>query len=283
MSMEFRMTTDLTTALPKEIDFNFEELKAELLERLGYYDALVVTEDTIKEAKGDRAQLNKLKEAIENRRKEIKKACMAPYNAFEVRVKELVALIDQPIDSIDGQLASFEEKRKEEKRKQIEESYAALVSDTIKGIMPLERIFDKKWLNATMSMPKVEEEIIGWSKRVNADLLALDTVEESYKAAVREIYVSTLDIEAAMAHRKRLKAAADAFAAREAQQVKQEEEKAEPAVQPPAESKVQHPDGDIFEPKEKRYLLRLEFHLTMGQANALKKFLADNDIDYTKI
>ena len=275
MSMEFRMTTDLTTALPKEIDFNFEELKAELLERLGYYDALVVTEDTIKEAKGDRAQLNKLREAIETRRKEIKKACMAPYNAFEVKVKELVALIDRPIGSIDGQLASFEERRKEEKRKQIEETYAALVSDTIKDIMPLERIFDKKWLNATMSMPKVEEEIIDWSKRVNADLLALDTVEESYKAAVRENYIATLDIEAAMAHRKRLKAAADAFAAREAQQVNQEEVPVQAAVQPaPAEPEEQ---------TETVYVLRLEMQLTKNQAQALKWFLTNNRISHKKI
>ena len=271
MSMEFRMTTDLATALPKEIGFNFEELKAELAERLTYYENLVVTEDTIKDAKGDRAQLNKLREAIETRRKEIKKACMEPYNVFEGRVKELVGLIDRPIGAIDGQLASFEEKRKEEKRKQIEEAYAALVSDTIKGIMPLERIFDKKWLNATMSMPKVEEAIIGWAKRVNADLLALDTVEEVYKAAVREIYVSTLDIEAAMAHRKRLKAAADAFAAREAQQVAEVEKPAEEAVQLAT-------DRD-----EKRYLLRLEFQLTRDQANALKKFLAHYEIDYKKI
>ena len=32
--MEFVMSTDLNTALPKEIGFNFEELKAELSERL---------------------------------------------------------------------------------------------------------------------------------------------------------------------------------------------------------------------------------------------------------
>ena len=47
--MEFIMSTDLTTALPKEIGFNFEELKAELAEKLDYYNNLVVTEDTIKE------------------------------------------------------------------------------------------------------------------------------------------------------------------------------------------------------------------------------------------
>ena len=282
MSMEFRMTTDLATALPKEIGFNFEELKTELAERLSYYSDLVVTEDTIKDAKADRASLNKLRDAIETRRKEVKKQVLEPYNVFEGQVKELVALIDKPVAAIDGQLAGFEEKRKEEKRKQIEASYDALVSATIKDIIPLDRIMSKKWLNATMSMTKVEEEIIGWSKRVNADLLALDTVEEEYKAAVRETYIRTLDIEAAMAHRKSMKAAAEAFRAAEAARQAEQEAPAQEAVQPVITPADPEPEAQHTE-QETVYRLLLEFHLTMNQANALKKFLADNRIDYMKI
>lgn len=110
--MEFIMSTDLTTALPKEIGFNFEELKAELAEKLDYYNNLVVTEDTIKEGKAEKAKLNKLREAVESKRKEIKKECMAPYTDFEAKVKELVAMIDAPVAAIDGQLKVFEEQRR---------------------------------------------------------------------------------------------------------------------------------------------------------------------------
>lgn len=280
MSMELRMTTDLETALPAEIGFNFEELKQELAYRLEYYEGLVVTEDTIKESKDDRAKLNKLKTAIEDRRKAIKRQWNAPYVEFEGKVKELVSLIDRPIAAIDGQLASFEEARKEEKRKQIKASYDALVSDTIKDIMPLERIFDKKWLNSTMSLSKIEEEIIGWGKRVNADLLALDTIEDEYKVAVREVYVRTLDIEAAMAHRKSLKAAAEAFRAAEEARQAEQETPAQEAVQPVSAPADPEPES---QQTDRIYRLRLEFHLTMNQANALKKFLADNHIDYEKI
>lgn len=280
MSMELRMTTDLDYALPAEIGFNFEELKEELAYRLEYYEGLVVTEDTIKESKDDRAKLNKLKGAIEDRRKAIKKQWNAPYVEFEGKVKELVALIDRPIAAIDGQLASFEEKRKDEKRQEIEEAYANIVSDTIKDIMPLDRIFDKKWLNSTMSMTKVEDEIIVWSKRVNADLLALDTIEEEYKAAVREVYVRTLDIESAMAHRKSLKAAAEAFRAAEEARQAEQEAPAQEAVQPVIAHAEPEPEAQEI---ERMYRLRLELHLTMKQANALKKFLAENNIDYEKI
>ena len=49
--MEFRMTTDLSTALkPQEIAFNYDELKTQLAEKLEKYKGLLVTEDGIAEA-----------------------------------------------------------------------------------------------------------------------------------------------------------------------------------------------------------------------------------------
>ena len=106
-TLEFVMQTDLATALPAVLEFNFEDLKKALAERRELYRGLVVTEDGIKAAKQDRADLNKLREAIEAKRKEVKKACMAPYAEFEGRVKELVQLVDAPIAAIDGQLKEY--------------------------------------------------------------------------------------------------------------------------------------------------------------------------------
>ena len=277
--MEFKMTTDLATAIPQEIAFNFEELKAELAERLEYYGSLVVTEDTIKDAKADRANLNKLREAIDKRRKEVKKAYMKPYSDFEAQVKELVDLIDRPILAIDSQLVTFEEKRKEEKLLKIEESYAGLVSDTIKDIIPLERILDPKWLNVTTTMKKIEEEIILHSKRVNADVLALDTVPAEYAAAVKAKYIETLDIEAALEHKKALQRAAEAFREREA--AKAENEAQEAAEAPRAQEEAAQPTDN--QDLEAVYLLRLELQLTKDQAKTMQKLRGDNRINHKKI
>ena len=68
-TLEFVMQTDLATALPAVLEFNFEDLKKALAERMELYRGLVVTEDGIKAAKQDRADLNKLREAIEAKRK----------------------------------------------------------------------------------------------------------------------------------------------------------------------------------------------------------------------
>ena len=64
--MELKVITDLSV-IPQQIDFNFEEIRAELAEKLDYYNNLVVTENSIREAKSDRAKLNKLKTAVEDK------------------------------------------------------------------------------------------------------------------------------------------------------------------------------------------------------------------------
>lgn len=275
--MELNITTDLTTAIPAEISFNFEELKAELAERLDHYNHLIITEDSIQEGKKDRAKLNALAKALDTRRKEVKKVCLAPYEAFEAKVKEILALINEPIAAIDKQLDAYEEKRKEEKRQEIIEAYDAIVPQELREIIPLERIYSTKWENATMKMPAVEAEIADRVKRTQADMMVLNTIEEEYALAVREVYMQTLDIQTAVAKREALKRAAEAY------------RQVAPPVSQPVEEKPTEAKNEPQKAQEKPeetetvYKLRLEFYVTRSQANALKAFLEENNINYAKI
>ena len=275
--MELHITTDLTTAIPSEIAFNFEELKAELAERLNHYKNLVITKETIQEGKNDRAKLNALAKALDTRRKEVKKACLVPYEVFEAQVKELLALVNEPIAAIDSQLKAYDEIRREEKREEIAKAYDTIVPNELREIIPLERIYSAKWENATMKMPAVEAEITDRVKRTNADMMVLNTIEDEYSLAVREVYMQTYDIEAAVAKREALKRTADAYRAVEQPKSKPEEQKpAEPTVEP--QKPVEMPAED-----EQLYLLRLEMQVTKSQAAALKTFLIQNNINFQKI
>ena len=290
--LELRMTTDLQEATPAEIGFNFEELKAELAERLHYYNELVVTEEGIKEAKADRAKLNKLRKAIDTRRKDIKNEYLRPYNDFESKVKELTLLIDQPIKAIDTQLEDFETRRKEEKKAKVVALYHDTVPEDLRGIISLERIFDQKWLNTTTAMSRVEQEMQTCVQRVTADLLVIDTVEPEYQAAVKQKYIETLDIATALIQRDKLKAAEEAYKAREAR--KEAEKKAQDAkkaeedtnTQPAEEKPAEAPKTARIEQKSEEpelYTLALEFRLTRTQAVALRNFLTSHMITYRKI
>ena len=131
-ALEMRMTTDLAAALPQQIGFNFEELKGQLTQRLEHYNNLVVTEDAIKDAKDDRANLRKLSTALGIRRKEVVDQWDAPLTTFKNQVKELQELIDQPVASIDKQIKAFEESEKAKKRKEVEAAYAEIVPENLR-------------------------------------------------------------------------------------------------------------------------------------------------------
>ena len=103
--------------LPQSIE-NLEQLKKELVPKLEKYNNLVVTEDSIKAAKDDKAALNKLKKAIEEQRISIKKQYLEPYNLLESQCKEVVKLIDEPIQAIDKQIKAFDEIEKKQKESQ---------------------------------------------------------------------------------------------------------------------------------------------------------------------
>lgn len=277
--MEFKM-------VPAEVQFpaltfNFDELKTELAGRLTYYNGLVVTEDAIKEAKADRAALNKLKAALEDKRKDVKRQCLAPYEEFEKKIKELTSLVDQPISAIDTQLKAFEAAKKEEKQAAIVEAYNGLVGEYLRTVMPLERIQKKDWLNATKPIGKIKEEIAEMVVKVSSDLEVLNTMEtDAYSAAVRAKYMETLDLGSALAHRKSLAAASEAFSRAGAAQMPTAHEMPSAPIEEPVTA-IPAPVAPAAD--EIIYLLRLELKLTVAQANSLKSFLINEGISFRKI
>lgn len=293
-TLELRVDTDLQTALPAVIDFNYEQLKTELAERLDFYNHLVVTENDIKGAKEDRAKLNKLRTAIDTRRKDIKKEYLKPYNEFEGKIKELTALIDEPIKAIDTQLNTYEEQRKAAKMEKIKTAYEETIDPFIEDIIPLSRILEQSWLNATTSMKKVQEALTNWNESVQDDLAALDMVEEEFKVAVKQKYAETLDIGEAVAYREQLKAARareEEKKAREAEQVAREAESAAEAESEAQTHTMKIKSTEMREipmqPEPNPAVIvntfRLEFQMTRQEAIRLREFLDANNMKYRRV
>lgn len=145
--------------LPEVISFNFEELKTELTDKVHLYETLVYTDEQIKEAKEDRASLNKLKKALNDERIRREKEYMLPFSRFKEQIAELIKIIDKASGAVDTQVKAFEEKQKEERRKNIQEFFddiELLSFDWLK----LEQIFDERWLNASVTMKAVKTELL---------------------------------------------------------------------------------------------------------------------------
>lgn len=207
------------------IDINFDALKKQLSEKMQEYKGYVFTEDTKSIAKAERAGLNKLRTAVEDRRKEIKVSFMEPYTAFEGQVKELVSLINEPIAVIDEQLAEFERKRVEVKRTEINKIYDDLL-DEIKEVLPLEKIYDPKWENASVTLKSVRTAIGQAGSKVQSEIETLNMMQSDAKSEALNIYKNTLDLAKAIQHINQYERQKSMIQEREKERKAEEERKA---------------------------------------------------------
>ena len=92
---------------PGSIELNFDELEAQLDNKLAEYKGAVFTEDSKTYAKKEVANLRKLKKDIDDARKAVKKKWMEPYDSFDDRMKKLMKKVDEPINLINEQVEEF--------------------------------------------------------------------------------------------------------------------------------------------------------------------------------
>ena len=202
--MEFRLINPTEGGFLKRIEWNRAELEAAVKEKVAQYEGVTYTDDTIQAAKADRAELNKLKTAIEDRRKIVKKVINEPYTVFEKELKGILALIDKPVGIIDTQIKDYENQKKEEKKEKIREAYSAAIGE-LEKVIAFERLFDPRYLNTTFSLPKAIADIRGKIEKVKTDLQTIDEMCSDYKTNAQDIYLKTLDLSKAMAEEKRLR------------------------------------------------------------------------------
>ena len=137
--MELKIYSPQDEGFLQEIKWNFEELKAEISAVAQDYAASVYTDDTIKNARADRAKLNKFVDALNAKRTEIRKQLLKPDEQFGREVKELTGIVQEAIESIDGQIKDYERRQREEKTAKIREFYEAHIHD-IGEYLPFERV-----------------------------------------------------------------------------------------------------------------------------------------------
>lgn len=178
------------------IGFNFEEIKEKLNSELEIYKNMIFTEDSKTKAKKTIASLRKLKKSINDRKLEVKKSFMIPYTNFEAQVKELDNLIDEPIDFINNQLDEFERRRVEERESLISEIYTEIMGEhgEASGYLPLQRIYDSKWENATTTKKAITEAISERVDHVEKDLCIIRSMESEFEDKGIVKYKETLEL-----------------------------------------------------------------------------------------
>ncbi len=282
--MELKIYSPTEDGFIKAIEWNHEEIKKEVAEKVSYYANLVYTDDQIKDAKSDRAKLNKFVQALETKRKEVKKQCMKPYEDFEKKMKEIIAIVNEPIQLIDKQVKGYEDQKKADKLAAITEYWN---SSEKPFEIDFEKVMDQKWLNASVSLKSVYGAIDVLLESITKDLATLRILPE-FAFEAEQIYISTLDIQKAITEANRMsemqkeKAAYEAEQARlkaEAEAKKAEEEFAQ-HMNPPVE------EAAVVEEKPTEQLpewICFKALLTTDDAFALKNFFESRNIQFEAI
>lgn len=173
--MEFEVKTDLSV-LPAVIESNAPEIRAEMDQKLEFYRNLVVTPETVNDGKKAKADLNKLKTAIADKRKEVKRQCLDPYKAFEDACKEIEGMIDDAVESIDKQLKEFARQVATEKLNVLQAHFNGIVSEKNAEWIDINRILNPKWKNSTMKLDVLKREISEAVDRLLAEEAELQSI-----------------------------------------------------------------------------------------------------------
>ena len=290
----------------KQIDWNFEELKKEITEKAEMYGSLVYTDENIKEAKADRAKLNKFIKVLEDKRKDVKKMMIEPYTQFESQVKELVSIIGEANDNIASQVKAYTEKLREEKREKVKEIYDKAMSvegaEGIAEILTFDRVFKESFLNSSTTFKSIVNEIEDLRDRVRHDLEVINADTGEYQFEMKQAYLKNLDMTEAISVKQqfeenaRKKAEYEAKRKAEMEERKaREEAEAQKVVQAgkqvvveqqPEETQQEVEATKIVEATvtdERKFTVSFKVYGTQKQLRELKEFLTSNNIEYGPI
>lgn len=290
--MELRIMNPQENWLTEQILWNNEELKAAIAEKVKDYKTIAYTEDSLADMKKDRAGLNKLKNAFEDERKRVKKICMEPYEKFEQQVREITVLVDEPIKLIDSQAKEIDERRKVAKKEEIKVLFASIGFQTF---VSLDMIWDEKWLNATVTLSKIEEQMKSRMYQIGSDVLTINNLPE-FSFEAMEVYKSTLDVNRAIQEGHRLaniqKRKLEAERIKKEQEIRKEKETAEQEesvvqneVCVPRYEAAQEAVEEVLETQKEEPVLQLDFRVwgTKEQLMALRNYMKENHLKFGKV
>lgn len=261
--------------LPETISFNFEELKAGLLEKVQVYEAMVYSDEQISAAKADRANLNRLKKALNDERIKQEREYMQPFGAFKAQINEIISIIDKPVAAIDRQVKQFEEQQKTEKKQKIEAYWQEVLrAEKVPAGICFSHVFSEKMLNASVSMKSIQEAIDNKLEKAAEDLAVIRALP-SYSFEAEQVYISSLDLAKAVSEAHRLSDMAERKAAYEVEQAKRREAAQQAEVKP--EPVPEQPTAP------KLYTVSFKATMTVEQARELRDFFLSRGIEYEKI
>nr|DAO95478.1 MAG TPA: Protein of unknown function (DUF1351) [Caudoviricetes sp.] len=271
------------------VKFNYEELKTQLMTKVENYKSIVYTEDTMKNAKADRANFNKLAKALNDEKIRVRNHVLELFEigVFEKQCNELIELAKDASNHIDTQVKAFEQQKKDDKLKQIMNFFIENVGD-YKELIDFDKIFNERWLNVTYKMEQIETDILHIFTKTKTDMNVIDSqfqdenvnkqVKMEYFFQIANPSVLTLAIlkgNSIIQNNKKLEELKEKEAS--SQNITKSEEKITNNSQ-----NITQNQENVAESEELQ-ILDFRVHVTQRQKFALREFLKSNNIKFEPV
>ena len=185
-----------------EINFSeYEKLKQEAIEVAEWVRSLDVNEENMKETKKVLAQVNKSVKMLEDKRISVKKQLLEPYIGFEAQVKEIVGIVKEADGVARDKVRELEELERVNKELDIEDIFNARIGAYDYDFVTFKDFIKPQHLNKSVSINKVEEEMVAFLEQVEADLKTIEYMNDN---RILNSYKQTLNLNLAIEQVKEL-------------------------------------------------------------------------------
>lgn len=265
------MITDVASVAPRELLFNYDELKAELAVRLSEYQGLAVTPETMPDARKARAMLNRLCDTLDDYRISVKKQIMRQYDEdFAPKVNELKEMAKEASYNIAVQIKAIESEERQEKLARLEAHYREIPDcDEAREYLTWERVQNHRWGNRTFPEDEAKTEIELALARVKTDLEAIRGIGRNTPFLLVCYRENGCDLTATMKKARELQEAEEAENRRRSVEAGVDDGLKQAAANRPAQ-----------DAEDTLYYMDFRVHATDAQLQMLRRFLRANGIEY---
>jgi hypothetical protein len=293
----FEVTTDLAPVRELHIAANFDKLHEFVAARVAIYKTMVVTEETVKNAAADRAMLRKLRDRIDQNRKEVKAECMRPADEFAEGIKPTLAEIDEAVANIDEQVKRWEAVEVQNKMDALRSFFNEKNTGAGAEIADFDKIAATfpKWKNKGCELKAAQNDIMSALANIDRGMMALrgPGYPDNCRAAMIERFAVDYDLAAALnvyTQIQRREAMERARQEREAERQaaeqrarEQAERAAAQAVQTAQTAEQAHEPAPTQNEQPETLVRDFRVWATREQLNALGAFMKGNGIKYGKV
>lgn len=152
-----------------------------------------VDEANVKEVKQKLATVNKAVKAIEDKRIEVKKVYMIPYNRLEEKIKSITGTIKTAESQLRTKVTEMENSHKYDKLQEISRLWEIMtVEMNAPEFLKLNKFLKEQHLNKSVSFKQIDAEMAMFIRKVKEDVGVIKTLESSQ--SVMGEYIETLNL-----------------------------------------------------------------------------------------